>query len=69
MMAKDLLPGWIQSIAYVNPIDWAVTACREAISANPDWATVGQRLLLLAVLALFAGWLATRAFRAYQRSL
>jgi ABC-2 type transport system permease protein len=69
MMTKDLLPDWIRTIAYVNPVDWAVTACREAISADPDWAAVGQRLLLLAVLALVAGWLATRAFRAYQRSL
>ena len=48
MMDKNLLPGWIQAIATVNPIDWAVVACREAITASPDWGDIGVRLLLLA---------------------
>ena len=42
---------------------------REALSATPDWGVVGSRLGLLAALALVMGWLATRAFGVYQRSV
>lgn len=69
MMAEPLLPGWIQAVAHVNPVDWAVVACREAMTTTPNWGAIGLRLLLLAAMALFAGALATRAFRAYQRSI
>ena len=27
--------GWIQDVARFNPVDWAVVACREALSARP----------------------------------
>lgn len=69
MMTRDLLPGWIASVARWNPVDWAVSAAREAIAADPDWAAVGWRLGGLIGLAALASWLATRAFRTYQRSL
>ena len=69
LMARDLLPGWIQSIALVNPLDWAVTVAREAITADPDWGSMLWRLGALAGLTLLAGWLAARSFRSYQRSL
>ena len=35
---------------------------------SPDWATVWAHLGLLAVLAAVMVWVATRAFRTYQRS-
>ena len=56
-------------VARFNPVDWAVVASREALSAGTDWAEVWSRLGLLAALALVMAWLGTRAFRAYQRSL
>jgi hypothetical protein len=34
-----------------------------------DWGAVGERVGLLALLALFSGFLASRAFVRYQRSL
>jgi ABC-2 type transport system permease protein len=68
-MARNLMPDWIQTAAQFNPVDWAVTAAREAIATDPDWMIVGTRLGCLLALMLFAGWLATRAFRAYQHSL
>ncbi|SBW28656.1 hypothetical protein FDG2_5823 [Candidatus Protofrankia californiensis] len=68
-MAKDLMPGWMQAVALVNPVDWAVTAVREVGSVDPDWLSVGLHLSYLAALALVAGRLATRAFDVYHRSL
>ncbi len=69
IMAKDLMPGWMQVVARVNPVDWAVTAVREVESVDPDWLSVGLHLSYLAALALVAGRLATRAFGVYHRSL
>lgn len=69
MLAAAAMPGWIQGVARWNPVDWAVVASREALSAAPDWGAVGWRLAGLAVVALALTGLETRAFRAYQRSV
>jgi ABC-2 type transport system permease protein len=69
LMAIALAPGWVQTVARYNPVDWAVVASREALSANPDWSSVWGHLGLLAALACTMAWLATRAFGSYQRSL
>jgi ABC-2 type transport system permease protein len=68
VMDPSLSPDWVQSVARYNPFDWAVVAGREALSATPDWGLVWSRLGWLAVAALVLWWLATRAFRALQRS-
>jgi len=68
MIDTRLSPGWIQTVARYNPMDWAVVVSREALSASPDWGALWPRLGALAGLALVMGWLATRAFTAYQRS-
>jgi ABC-2 type transport system permease protein len=69
MMAKTVMPEWMRHVADYNPVDWTVVASREALSADPDWAAVLVRLGGLLAVAVLAGWLATRAFRTYQRSL
>lgn len=69
MIAREAMPGWIQQVAAWNPVDWAVVAGREAMSAAPDWGAIGVRLAGLAAVALLLTALATRAFRAYQRSV
>jgi ABC-2 type transport system permease protein len=68
LMKQELAPGWVQSIARFNPVNWAVDGGREALGASPDWIVVLSRLGLLASLAVVCGWVATRAFRAYQAS-
>jgi ABC-2 type transport system permease protein len=68
VMDTRLAPHWIQAVARYNPMDWAVVVSRESLSATPDWTVVGQRLGALAAVALLMGYLATRAFTAYQRS-
>ncbi|WP_385928132.1 ABC transporter permease [Tenggerimyces flavus] len=68
MMAPALMPSWLASVSKFNPVDWAVVASREALSASPDWSVVLTRGGLLLAFALVIGWLSTRAFAAYQRS-
>jgi ABC-2 type transport system permease protein len=69
IMDTSLSPEWVQTVARYNPVDWAVVAAREALSAGTDWGLVWSRLGLLTVLAAVMAWLATRAFGAYQRSM
>jgi ABC-2 type transport system permease protein len=65
-LSLKIVPGWIADIARFNPVNWAASAGRIAIGANPAWATVasygGFLLAALAVTALMS----TRAFRASQ---
>jgi ABC-2 type transport system permease protein len=68
-MQRDLMPAWIQTVARYNPVEWASQAGREALTASPDWGLVLSRTGLLAALCLVCTWLATRAFRSYQRSI
>ena len=68
VMDTRVAPGWVRQVAHYNPVDWAVVASREALSAGTDWGAVWPRLGCLAALATVMAWLATRAFRAYQRS-
>ena len=67
-MPLTLVPEWIATVAHANPVNWAVEAGREALTASPDWSLVGLRMVGLLVVALLAAGLATRAFRGYQRS-
>jgi ABC-2 type transport system permease protein len=69
IMDTRLAPHWVGHVARYNPVDWAVVASRQALSAGTDWGAVWPRLGLLAALAGVMAWLATRAFRTYQRSV
>ena len=68
IMDPDLAPAWMQTSRDYNPLDWAVVVSREGLSASTDWAAMWPRLGALAALAVVMSWLATQAFRAYQRS-
>jgi ABC-2 type transport system permease protein len=65
-MQPSLMPGWIETVADYNPVNWAINAGREAVESSPDWGSVAGYSGLLAVFALACLMLATRAFRAYQ---
>ncbi len=67
-MPLALAPDWIATAARFNPLNWAVEAGREALTASPDWSYVALRMVGLVVVALLAAAVATRAFRTYQRS-
>jgi ABC-2 type transport system permease protein len=69
LMDTRLAPDWVATVARYNPVDWAVVASREALSAGTDWGTVWPRLGLLVAMAAAMAYLGTRAFGRYQRSL
>jgi len=68
-MRQSLAPGWIQEVARFNPVNWTVQAGRAALNGNTDWALVVERVSMLAVFAVTCAWVASRAFRAYQRTI
>ena len=68
-MSFALAPGWISDVGAFNPVQWALVAGRDALSADPDWGLVLSRMGYLLAFTLVCAWLATRAFRAYQRSV
>ena len=67
-MPLALAPDWIQAVARLNPVNWAIEAGREALLASPDWSLILPRVGGLAAVAVVAVVLSTRAFRSYQRS-
>jgi ABC-2 type transport system permease protein len=69
IMDTSLSPKWVQDVARYNPFEWSVIAGRDALQASPDWSTIWAHLGLLAALVVVMTWLATSAFRAYQRSV
>ena len=68
IMDTSLSPAWVGEVARFNPFEWAVVAGRDALQDSPDWAEIWFNLGLLAALAVVMTWLATRAFRTYQRA-
>jgi ABC-2 type transport system permease protein len=67
-MPGDLIPGWMETAAEFNPVNWAVEAARIAAQGD-DWSQLAIYVGALVALALVCIGFATRAFRAYQRSL
>jgi ABC-2 type transport system permease protein len=68
-MPLSLVPDWIATAARFNPVNWAIEAGREALTATPDWNLILPRLAGLAALTVLTTAWATRTFRAYQRAI
>ena len=69
MIDPTVAPHWINVAARFNPVDWATIAARESLAAGPDWSSVWRHSAYLLAFTLIVGWLSTRAFRTYQRSV
>jgi ABC-2 type transport system permease protein len=67
LRSANQIPGWIRSVASVNPVNWAVTLARGGFQG--DWSDVMPKLPLLAAFTLLGAFLATRAFNRYRRSI
>ena len=68
-MQQSLAPHWIQTIAKYNPGNWAMQAGREALNTGGDWGFVMAHAGYLLAFAVVCAFLATRAFKSYQRSV
>jgi ABC-2 type transport system permease protein len=68
-MPSTLVPPWILKVSQLNPVSWSVSAGRAALHGTADWNAVVLRLGFLAAFTFVSGWVATRAFQSYQRSV
>ena len=68
-LSLRLVPGWIAATARFNPVNWAASAGRLAISGHSGWGTVGSYSGFLAIALVLTAAASTRAFRAYQHSV
>ena len=69
MIDLSVAPHWVAVAARFNPVNWATIAARQALAADPDWSSVGRHSAYLLAFTLVVGWVSTRAFRTYQRSV
>jgi ABC-2 type transport system permease protein len=60
----DVLPGWVATIAELNPITIAVDGMREPLLAGTGWEGVGTAVAILVPLAALSLTLGVYAFRA-----
>jgi len=68
IMSISLAPSWVGTVARYNPVNWAVEASRQALSADTDWGVVWSRTGWLIAAALAMALVATRAFGAYRKA-
>jgi ABC-2 type transport system permease protein len=59
----DLLTGWLQEVARVNPVTQVVEAARQGFVGDVTWADTWPGLLALAGLATLFTFLALRGMR------
>ncbi len=69
LIARQLMPEWMQWVARFNPVEWGAVAARETVRAETDWSRVTGYLALLALAAALTATFATWSFRAYRRTL
>ena len=60
----ELLPGWIQALATVNPLAIALEAIREALIGGAGWSAIRGDVLALIPLSACAMLAGAAAFRA-----
>lgn len=64
IMARPLMPGWMQTVTRFNPVDWAVSAARDGFVGTAG-SELAVHFLLLAGFAAVCWALAARAFGRY----
>jgi ABC-2 type transport system permease protein len=69
LIARALIPGWMQDLSLLNPVEWAVRAARGEALPGTDWREMGTFLALLVGFLALTTMFATRSFRSYQRTL
>jgi len=68
LTSAEQMPAWMQRVASVNPVNWAVDAARSAMLGT-DWTSVLVHLGALAALVVTTEAFALLALGRYQRSL
>src|SRR5205823_6752120 len=47
LVTRRVMPGWMQSVARFNPVNWGVHAARDAVVTGGQWGQIGVNVLLL----------------------
>lgn len=68
IMSRNLMPPWIRTVSWFNPVNWAVTAARDGFQGEAP-AEIALYLGLLAAFALVCGAVATLSFNRYRRAM
>jgi ABC-2 type transport system permease protein len=69
LITQRVMPHWMQVVSRYNPVNWGVSAARDAVVRGGNWGSVGLHLLLLAAVTLVTAAFATWTFRSYQATL
>jgi ABC-2 type transport system permease protein len=67
-LSLALVPHWIADVARYNPVSWAASAGRAAVTARVPWGTVGSYAGFLALAIAVTATAATVSFRAYLKA-
>lgn len=69
LIARELMPGWMQTLSLLNPVEWATRAARGEALPGTSWEELGAFLVLLVAFVAATGAFATWCFNAYRRAL
>jgi ABC-2 type transport system permease protein len=69
LIARELMPDWMQTLSLLNPVEWATRAARGEALPGTSWDELGAFLFLLVAFAAATGAFATWCFNAYRRAL
>ena len=69
LIARSQMPGWMQTAASFNPVDWGVKASRAVVLPGTDWSSVGLHLGYLFALCVATAAFANWSLGVYRRSL
>jgi ABC-2 type transport system permease protein len=69
LIAKELIPGWMQDLSLLNPVEWATRAARGEALPGSGLDEIGTFLILLLGFVAATGAFATWCFGAYRRAL
>ena len=64
MMPSQLLPGWLNTVRHINPVDYAIVGVRDLISNGYVWHDLWLTLVVLAAMAVVGTAFGTLMFRA-----
>ena len=63
VMPKSFLPNWVQTVATYNPISYIADGFHTLIIHGFEWATIGQAILVIAVVGTVTLLATTAMFR------
>ena len=69
LIARELIPAWMQDVSLLNPVEWATRAARGEALPGTGWDEIGAFLVLLLGFVAATGAFATWCFGAYRRAL